>query len=182
MPAPRSDRRFARLGGSCENPSVFFPLVWRTATAAWLALCAIGCGDGPGPAQDGGTAGKGSDSHCLAPLALDCQPAFMPTYQGIYDNLFSKTCGAPGTGMSCHGPNGGQSGLFLSGVDQAYDDLLGKGPDHRARLVPGKPECSIIEQRLESTDPNFRMPVGSAALPEGVRCAVRKWIAMGATK
>jgi hypothetical protein len=73
-----------------------------------------------------------------------------------------------------------QAGLVLLGRDEAYDHLLGE-TDSRARVVPGDPECSLLVQRLESTDPQFVMPVGMR-LPEGQRCAVRQWVAAGAEK
>lgn len=128
---------------------------------------------------------KDAASPCAKPLAklpLDCQVTFMPTYSSIYTNLFAKTCGAASTGSSCHGPSGKQSGLLLSGKDAAYDSLLGNAADHRARVIPGDPECSVLEQRLESDDPNFRMPLGAMKLADGELCAVRQWIANGASK
>jgi hypothetical protein len=41
----------------------------------------------------------------------------------------------------------------------------------------------LLEVRLESSDPAIRMPFNSPApLSEGLRCAVRQWIANGATR
>ncbi len=157
------------------------------AGCALLLAIAGGCGGGANPAtQDAGPIEAGpsdaGDQHCLEPpLSLDCTPAFDPSYQALYTNLLRKTCGAPETGVSCHGPDGAQDGLVLSDNAQGYDYLLGK-VDGRARVVAGKPECSVLEQRLESNDPGFRMPAGMPQLPEDVRCAVRQWIAMGAKR
>jgi hypothetical protein len=117
---------------------------------------------------------------CLDPLPRDCQPAFPPTYTGFYDNLLRETCGAASTGGSCHGPNGKKAGLVLSDRTEAYDYLLGQ-IDGRARVVPSDPECSLLEQRLESKDPSFVMPPG-AKLSEYQRCAIRQWIANGAKR
>jgi hypothetical protein len=118
---------------------------------------------------------------CIAPLSLDCDPTYVPTYDSIFENLLRPTCGAS---SNCHaGPTAdkAQAGLVLSQRDDAYDYLLGK-MDGRARVIPGKPECSILELRLESKDPGFRMPVGSEPLSESDRCVVRQWIANGAKR
>jgi hypothetical protein len=118
---------------------------------------------------------------CLASLSLDCSLAIEPTYPAIFDNLLLKTCGSPTTGTSCHGPNGLKGGLVLSDMNRAYDYLLGH-VDGRARVLPNDPKCSIIELRLESSDPKFRMPPSDMPLSEGLRCAVRQWIQNGALK
>ena len=125
-----------------------------------------------------------SSSTCLEALELDCTPAYEPSYDAIYDDLLSKTCGAASTGSVCHfGPTAreAQGQLALSDRDQAYDSLLGN-TDGRVRVRPGEPECSSLVQRLESDDPAFRMPVGSAALSVAERCVVRQWIADGARR
>jgi hypothetical protein len=99
----------------------------------------------------------------------------------LFQHLFLPTCGSPSSGGSCHGPSGAKGGLVLSDIDGAYAELLGT-QDGRVRVVPNDPECSLLEVRLESTDPAFRMPLGTMPLPESVRCAVRKWIANGAPR
>jgi hypothetical protein len=147
----------------------------------WVLLAgsvvSVACGGDDSPAHPGGDAG----GMCTAPLSLDCQPAFPPTYPMLFQNLFLKTCGSPSTGGSCHGPMGAKGGLVLSDIDGAYDALLGTkgGP---IRVVPNDPECSLLEVRLESSDQAVRMPLGQAPLSEGLRCAVRQWIANGATR
>lgn len=155
-------------------------LTQRSRRSWVVVVCAMttaGCGSAEptAPTADAGTAAQA----CIAPLSLDCQVAFPPQYSNIFNNVFLTTCGSPSSGTSCHGPNGKQGGLVLAESAAAYDNLLGQ-IDGRARVVPFKPECSILEQRLESTDPMVRMPRGSGALPDGVRCAVRQWIAQGA--
>jgi hypothetical protein len=100
----------------------------------------------------------------------------------LYDNLFVKTCGSPGTGAACHSADGKQGGLVLADIDTAYDMLLGTDGGH-ARVVPGNPECSVLVERVESTDPAFRMPLNSdMPLSDGLRCAIRQWIQNGATR
>lgn len=70
---------------------------------------------------------------------------------------------------------------MLADADTAYGSLLGAGGG-AARVVPGDPDCSPLMQRLESTDPAKRMPLGEDNLPEGVRCAIRRWIQEGAAR
>jgi Planctomycete cytochrome C len=116
---------------------------------------------------------------CLQPLAA-CTPTIEPTYTAIYPTVFAASCG--GSGTSCHGQQGMQAGLGLYDMNLAYDDLLGKA-DGRARVLPGKPECSILMERLESQDPSQRMPLlAGAPLDKGYRCAIQQWIAAGAPR
>ena len=114
---------------------------------------------------------------CLEPLPMDCEPSFPPTYDQLYDKLFSQSCGAPGSGGLCHAQPGRQGGLLLEGRAQAYESLL-----QSDRVVPEEPECSVIMQRIESDDEQLRMPLRGAKLPAGVRCAVQQWIANGAER
>lgn len=150
----------------------------RLPSVACIVLCLVSsaCGSSE-PSDDGGDGAV----QCLAPLDLDCDPTYPATFDQIYDRTISKSCGVTGAGMSCHGDEGGQLGLVLSGEDQAYDALLGKLDVH-ALVVPGEPECSILVQRVESNDAAFRMPSGETRLSEGVRCAIRQWIANGAER
>jgi hypothetical protein len=147
------------------------------------ARCGLACGLvllAAGVACNGEEDGGGTAA-CLEPLPLDCEVAFPPTYQAIYDNVIAARCGITGTGGSCHGPEGMQGGLSLAGEDEAYDALLGE-VDGKARVVPGEPECSELLRRVESDDRNFRMPLGDRKLPDTTLCAIRQWIAEGAIR
>jgi hypothetical protein len=148
-----------------------------SAGAMVVLATAVACGGG----SSKNDAGAGDGGACLKSLALDCQPSIEPTYDSIYRDVLLTTCGSPTSGKSCHGPDGNQGGLVLSDHDRAYDLLLGhvKGS---ARVLPKDPKCSILVERLESKDKNFRMPRGMNALPAGQRCAVEQWIANGAAK
>jgi hypothetical protein len=142
-----------------------------------IALVASACGSGDDDDDD-------NPSTCLETLDLACSPAYEPTYDAIFDNLLSKTCGAASTGSVCHygpSPDDAQAGLALSDREDAYRNLLGTSGG-RARVIPKDPECSILVQRIESNDPAFRMPVGRAPLTPAERCAVRQWIANGAVR
>jgi len=163
--------RFQRVCVSAEAIGRRVLPVLALLASASAGACGDDAGDGSG---DGGSAG------CLEALPLDCEPTFAPTFEAFYRNQISTTCGASSTGSSCHAGPDGQGGLVLADADGAYDYLLGD-IDGRARVIPGDPECSILVQRLESSDPDFVMPLGMP-LSAGERCAVRQWIANGAER
>ena len=120
----------------------------------------------------------GDELKCVEQLATDCVPTFDPTWDNVYANVVRQSCG--GSGVSCHGPQGQGGGLELTSKDGAFASLLGD-VDGRPRVLPNDPACSILIERLESTNPSRWMPAGaSAPLPAGTRCAVQKWIEMGA--
>lgn len=148
-------------------------LRWRLARwmGTWF-LAAAGCGD-PDVGPDGGA--------CLEALASDCQTAYEPSFENLFDNALGSSCGSSITGGSCHSAEGAQGGLVLETLDAAHAHLLGDA-DGRARVVPGDPECSLLMQRLHSTDARFRMPPGAEPLPDNVLCAFQRWIAEGAEK
>jgi hypothetical protein len=141
-----------------------------------LAIAAAACN---GDEDDGSTddAGQGA---CIDPLPLDCRPSFEPAdYGQVFANVLRPSCGSSATGAQCHSGEGNQGGLTLADREDAYDALLAPaiGPP---RVVPGRPECSMLIQRIEASDPSVRMPLGSEPLDEGLRCAIRQWIADGA--
>jgi len=147
--------------------------VWRVAPALVLVFAVVGC------------AGEPEESDvCVETIGLECTPAYEPNYDAVYANLLGKTCGAASTGNVCHAvptARGSHNGLVLANPDQSYDNLLGL-TGGRAFVIPGNPECSVLIQRLESNDPGFRMPVGSAPLSLAERCVVRHWVAAGALR
>jgi hypothetical protein len=122
--------------------------------------------------------GDSQGASCLAELDLECDPTWPATFDSIYERKLEDSCAS--SDANCHGRAGNKGGLTLEGPDEAYDALLGIGQDH-PRVLPGDPECSILMQRLESTDPTIAMPPGRP-LTEGERCAVRQWIANGAER
>jgi hypothetical protein len=144
----------------------------RAALCALLAAVLPSCGDDGAPGDD--------PAQCLESLPMDCAATLSPTFDTIYDKVFSASCGAVGQGTSCHGSEGLKGGLGLFSADVAYEDLLGM--NGRARVVLGDAKCSILMQRLESNDAKFRMPLGDKMLPPGVRCAIQRWIDDGAAR
>jgi Planctomycete cytochrome C len=137
------------------------PLLLALAIAG---LMTVGCGT------------ESPDQSCVT-LPDTCAPSFNTDYDTVYKNLFRQRCGTGSGVTSCHGADGQQGGLTLDDPDAAYDALLGSG-----HVTPGDAECSPLMVRLETDDSTKRMPRGEAKLPEGVRCAVQRWIAAGAPR
>ena len=95
-----------------------------------------------------------------AQTTLDFQRSIRP--------LLSENC------FQCHGPDAGtrMAGLRLDLKEGA------------ARvIVPGKPESSLLFQRVSASDPAFRMPPESShkSLNERQVALIRQWITQGAT-
>jgi hypothetical protein len=152
----------------------------RRSPSWWLTSAAvlIGCNGG-----DDGPASPAEDAGCevlTEPPALDCAPSFdPPDFTALYDNVLAARCGSPGTGLSCHGPDGAQGDLVLWEPDVAHAYLIGEA-DGRARVIPGRPECSELMLRVQASDLRVRMPLNGAPLDRGAICAIRHWIADGA--
>jgi len=149
-------------------------LVSRVALAATFALlatlapaCTTHSDAPPAPA-------------CVSGLSLDCTPLYTPpVYQTIFDKTLHPTC-ATGTG-TCHTADAAMGGLVFEDVNLSYEMLLGTY-GNRPRVVPGNPACSLLMERLESTDPNFHMPKGPNSILPAESCAIAQWIANGAQR
>jgi hypothetical protein len=118
------------------------------------------------------------DDKCLDTLQTTCTPTFPPAWPAIYERILRPQCGVLNSGGTCHGAEGKQGGLNLVDANTAYSELLGM--TGHARVIPNDPKCSILMKRLESTDPNYRMPRGGT-LDAGFRCVIQQWIAAGAS-
>lgn len=114
---------------------------------------------------------------CLDQLDAQCTQAYEPTWDNVYEFTISTSCAA--AGVSCHGREGMQGGLGLYSKDAAYAGLVG-GEGGSPRVKPGDPECSVLMDRLLTTDTQRRMPLGSQPLSASHICAVQKWITNGA--
>jgi hypothetical protein len=95
----------------------------------------------------------------------------------VYGNIVRVSCG----GGDCH-LEGPQGGLDMRTEDLAYANL-------RARLVPGKPDESLLMKRLSPDactprpgDGCRTMPLGRAPLDPRERDVIRRWIEAGATR
>jgi hypothetical protein len=116
-----------------------------------------------------GAIGCGSSEDECVDARLDCKPIVSPpTFDSIYANVLSPSCVSP----HCHG-EGFAAGLDMRTVDQAFEGL-----SRRSR--PDSVGCSVLVRRIESSDPEVRMPRGPTGLSEPQRCAIRQWIANGA--
>lgn len=138
--------------------------------APLLALCALfgACGEAEADAL-----------RCVEDLPMQCTPAFDPTWPNVYANVVQQSCGGAGTGTSCHASEGKQGGLELTSATQARSALLGE-LDGKPRVIPGDPACSILMERIHTSDPELLMPRGGPRLSEQNLCAVQQWIQQGA--
>jgi hypothetical protein len=117
---------------------------------------------------------------CVESLPASCTPSISPTFSSINDKVFQQSCGVFGQGGTCHGAEGRQGGLGLFDADTAYTNLL--DTTGRARVVAGNPKCSILMERLDSSDTTKRMPLNGPQLDPGIRCAIQQWIEAGASR
>ncbi len=118
--------------------------------------------------DDGGAGACDPDN-----VDLSCSPLFEPSWDKIYDRVILPSCSTGGS--SCHAVWGKQGGLDLSDSDVAYRSLVEDG-----RALPGDPGGSSLVWRLEGNQGGV-MPPG-APLDESAICAVKQWIANGATR
>jgi hypothetical protein len=126
-----------------------------------------------------GTSSGSPTLACVANLSTACAPLYTPpTYPTIYAMTFQPTC-ATGIG-TCHTADAAQGGLSFADEQQSYEQLLGMN-GAIVRVVAGDPACSLLMERLETTDPTFHMPKGPNSLPAAALCDVAQWIANGAT-
>ena len=115
----------------------------------------------------------GDDAVACVAAPLDCQPIVSPpTFDAIYANILRPSC-ASGTGR-CHG-GAAAAGLDMTTPESAHSGLS-------SRVKPDDIGCSLLLRRVESTESSFRMPPGPTPLSEPQRCAIRQWIANGATR
>ncbi|MCF2947871.1 PSD1 and planctomycete cytochrome C domain-containing protein [Paraglaciecola aquimarina] len=76
----------------------------------------------------------------------------------------------------CHGGVGKQSGVSFIYREEA----LGRGHSGRLTVVPGDPDASGLIERIESKDPNIRMPYKAPPLKPEQIALLRQWIEEGA--
>lgn len=125
-----------------------------------------------------GCSDRDTTAACVTDVTTQCQPLYPPTYDQVFNRTLSTTCAQPG-GV-CHASAGVQGGLLFVDADQSYAMLLGEqGGD--ARVLPGNPACSILVERVASTDASTVMPP-KAPLSAAETCAIVQWINNGAKR
>ena len=100
-----------------------------------------------------------------AQTAVDFQREIRP--------VLSENC------FQCHGPD---SSTRMAGLRLDLKDGLFEGRKNGAVIVPGKPEASLLFQRVSAADPNRRMPppYSHKALNGRQVNLLRRWIEAGA--
>jgi hypothetical protein len=117
--------------------------------------------------------GDDDDESAQACVEIDyegCALLYPPTWEQVWQQTISSTCS--GGGSACHA---GDVGLTFGDQATAYEGLMHE-------IVAGDPACSPVMLRLESDDPDFRMPPGNTPLSAGARCSIATWIADGASQ
>ena len=154
----------------------------RVLLALWLVNTFVGCAsDDAAPLDMGaGSAGSGTGVPALSATAA--------TFTEIYTMFFPRTTNAHCD--MCHGlpPYDLSNGNFTTGFDKqsTYDATVGKTSTSslcmgRSFVVPGKPEESLLLQKLLPDPPcGIRMPNGGMALSDTQIEMFRSWIADGA--
>lgn len=109
----------------------------------------------------------------------------------LISGCFSKTTSEPSEKISfnehirpilnknctgCHGGVGKQANVSFIYREEA----LGRGHSGRLTIVPGDPDASELIARVETQDPNLRMPYKGAPLPAHEIQLLRQWIEQGA--
>ncbi|TPV95323.1 MAG: hypothetical protein B7733_10755 [Myxococcales bacterium FL481] len=143
-----------------------------------IALAGIGwalsCAD-PTPANDDDPVMTG----CVERDLLSCDQLYPPTWSQVFEQTVATGCVG---GAACHvdtSAAGAQTGFVIDDADATYVRLFdGDAP----LVVPGDPSCSPLIARLESLDPDWRMPPGNTPLAAGARCSIAHWIADGAAQ
>ncbi len=142
---------------------------------ATAALVAGACSE---PIDPGGD----PPSEALEPDPLDTIPQEVDA--GSLDDLYRKVLlpSCAGQAGLCHS---GQFEPNLSTPSLAYYNLVerpGLEKRDRLRVVPGKPEQSLLIDKLRNREVISVMPLGAAPVPEEQIAAIEAWIAGGAKR
>jgi hypothetical protein len=149
----------------------------------WLCLGVTACGDdGEGTVTiDAGAIAAGSDGGAAVALT---GAKFSEIFPAIFPAPTNARCD------SCHDMPASEvsNGKLHMGTDMAtaYNALVGKTAMGKKCIgmplvVPGKPEMSLLLQKLGPTPPcGSRMPIGGAPITDAQFEMVRSWIAAGA--
>tara|TARA_R110002096_G_scaffold143328_5_gene299417 strand:+ start:70522 stop:70845 length:324 start_codon:yes stop_codon:yes gene_type:complete len=107
-------------------------------------------------------------------MAQDCQPSYEPVFERVFTQTLEQRCQGPG----CHGgPDlaSYKGGIRVAEIEETYSMLLESGA-----VIPGDAACSPLVFRLEGGGRGFMPPV--TPLSAGERCAIQMWIAEGAPR
>ena len=102
-----------------------------------------------------------------------CQELYTPTWDNVYAKTIAVSCGSDRT--SCHSDAGRKGGMTFADKDKSYTELL------EGRVEPGNAACSLMVVRVEGVGKDYQMPKGDP-LPDAERCAIAKWVELGAVQ
>ena len=148
---------------------------------ALFLLLLVSCKEDP---STGSVDGSGSPKHKQAATNEPEKAATVSEGEKISFStevlpILSNNC------FACHGPDSqNQTSPFrLDTADHSRANLAKEGEPARHGIVPGKPEASLLLQRIVSTDPHEIMPPPYAkkpALTEEQIATLSEWIRQGA--
>ena len=101
-------------------------------------------------------------------IATADEDAVIERYRLEIKPVLAKRC------YSCHGPEKQEGGLRLD-----TGASLAAGGDSGAAIIRGKPQDSLLLQRISAKDESERMPPEGPALTEQEQQQIRDWIAAG---
>ena len=135
----------------------------------------------------GGDVAASETGRVAACIELDldpqiCAPLFPPTFDRLYEELFTGLDGQSGCaagGSVCHADaeaSGAGGGMVFSGDRDAVHASVSMF------IEAGDPSCGPLSVRVHTDDASIRMPPGDEGLADGARCALAQWIEAGAQR
>jgi len=146
------------------------------------ALMTAACGSRPTDSTPPLCLAEPADATCTNALYGFHNGVLSPTFDDVFTNTLSPTCGTE----KCHVAGVAPNGLELDMEDLAYTDLMAENAaGTEKRVIPGDTKCGEMIVRIETHDRPWSMPLGQPPglpLDDGTLCAIRHWIANGAQR
>jgi hypothetical protein len=146
---------------------------FRHLAVSLITVCLAACS---GPREEEAETGEAEIPDCVEYELDGCMALYPATYDQVWTQTFTTSCGTPGS--ACHaqsGSGGAEGGLTFVDPQMTWDFLTSN-----QLVVPGDPLCSPLFVRLATDDPQIRMPPGQNGLSAATLCSIGTWISDGA--